>query len=144
MKIMRVICNSNSGKSISNRYLNLGFNVNSIFSVLIGKEYEVFAMSLWSQALFILLADENHLPSWFPLDLFSLSNPDLPGGWSFSSDLDNANGLQALWGYERLITDTSHYDGLLERDPEALRHFYEEERLHIDSGDHLPQEKMPS
>jgi hypothetical protein len=41
--------------------------------------------------------------------------------------LANEKGLQALWSYEQLINDTSHYEGLIERDPTALRHFYEEE-----------------
>jgi hypothetical protein len=126
---MRVTCISDSGQSLSAQLLRFGYTVKSVFSVSVGKEYEVLAMSLWCGAVLLLLADEHHLPHWFPTELFSLSDPGLPAGWSFSPSLTNENGLQALWGYERLITDASHYDGLLERDPEALRFFYEEERL---------------
>lgn len=126
---MRVTCISDSGQSLSDQFLRLGYTVKSAFSVSVGKEYEVFAMSLWSGAILLLLADEHHLPNWFPLELFSLIDPGLPADWSFWPNLANKNGLQALWGYERLITDASHYDGLVERDPEALRHFYEEEQL---------------
>lgn len=128
---MHVTCISNSGHSLSDQYLRLGYTVRSAFAVSVGKEYDVFAMSLWCGAILLLLADEHHLPSWFPMELFSLSDPRLPADWSFLPSLANEGGLQALWGYGRLITDASHYDGLVERDPEALRHFYEEERLRL-------------
>jgi hypothetical protein len=126
---MRVTCICNNGQSLSDQFLRRGYTVKSAFSVSVGKEYEVFAMSLWSGVMLLLLADEHHLPNWFPMELFSWSDASLPAGWSFVPSLANEHGLQALWGYQRLTTDASHYDGLVERDPEALRHFYEEERL---------------
>ncbi len=114
-------------------YLRLGYTTGSEFSVVVDKEYEVFAMSLWCGAIQVLLADEYHLPNWFPLEIFELCNLKLPGDWFYAASLHNTGGLQSLWGYERLITDPSHYDGLLERDPDALRHFYEEEGRWRDS-----------
>jgi hypothetical protein len=129
--IMRVTCKDNSGQSLSSQLYRLGYTGQSTFSVLVGKEYEAFGMSLWRGALLLLLADEHHLPNWFPLELFSLSDRRLPKDWAFSPSLNNEEGLQALWGYGRLITDMAHYDGLMERDPEALRYFYEEERLQL-------------
>jgi hypothetical protein len=128
---MRAICKANSGEFLSNELLRLGHTDKSIFSVSVDKEYEVFAMSLWRGAILILLADEHHLPNWFPMELFSLSAPCLPSDWSFVHSPTNKDGLQALWGYERLIIDVSHYEDLIERDPEALRHFYKEERLRL-------------
>jgi hypothetical protein len=126
---MRVNCISQNGKSLSDQFIRLGYTEQSEFSLSVGKEYEVYAMSLWCGVILLLLADEYHLPNWFPMELFSLSDPGIPADWSFLPSLANEKGLQALWGYERLITDASHYDGLVERDPVALRYFYEEECL---------------
>lgn len=126
---MQVICNYNSGQTFPARLLNLGYTTQSAFTVSVGKEYQVFAMALWRGVVLMLLADDSHFPNWFPIDLFSMSDSRLPENWSFLSAESNESGLQALWGYERLITDDSHYDGLLEREPEALRHFYAEEQL---------------
>lgn len=126
---MRARCLSNDGRSLSENYKNLdGYTAESIFDVAIGKEYQVFAMSLWSGAILILLADENHLPSWFPIELFLIIDSRLPNNWAFAST-PASSYLQGLWGYELIINDPSHYDGLLERNPEALRSFYEEEKL---------------
>jgi len=124
---MRVICISKTGESLSDQVIRLGYTLESNFSLSVGTEYEAFAMSLWCGVILLLLADEDHLPNWFPMELFSLSDSGIPAAWSFLPSLANEKGFQALWGYERLINDTSHYEGLIERDPTALRHFYEEE-----------------
>ncbi|QOK94357.1 hypothetical protein HF908_23540 (plasmid) [Ralstonia pseudosolanacearum] len=114
--------------------LSLGYTPQSSFTVSVGREYRVFAMALWQGVMLLLLADDHHLPNWFPMCLFSVSDSRLPDEWSFCSTESNEGELQALWGYEQLIADTTHYDGLLEREPEALRYFYEEEtrRLNLD------------
>ena len=75
--------------------------------------------------LLLLLMDEYQLPNWFPADLFSIDEPHLPENWSFKMCINAEHGLQAVWGYEELIFDEAHHDDLLERDPEALRVFYE-------------------
>jgi hypothetical protein len=124
---MRAKCLFNDGKSLSEKYLNLeGYTSKSSFNVAIGGEYLVFAMSLWHGVILILLADESHLPNWFPLELFSIDDRRLPANWSFVSMLESSH-LQALWGYEQLVGDPLRYDALLEREPAALREFYEEE-----------------
>lgn len=134
MKTMRVICNSNSGQSLPSRMLSSGHTLQSSFTVSIGREYHVFAMALWQGVILLLLADDHHLPNWFPMCLFSANDPRLPDEWSFWSAESDEEGLQALWGYKQLIANATHYDGLLEREPEALRYFYEEEtrRLNLD------------
>lgn len=126
---MRATCVSKKGKAFSDQLIRAGYTVNSDFALSVGKDYEVYAMSLWCGVIMLLLADEHHLPNWFPMELFSLRDSRVPADWSFLQSLANEKGLQAIWGYERLITDASHYDDLIERGPTALRHFYEEECL---------------
>jgi hypothetical protein len=125
---MRVICKSNNGTTLSINVLNLGYTSGTIFSISIDKEYDVFAMSSWRGMIAVLLADDHHLPNWFPVECFTINDPCLPPDWSFASSLPSESGIQGIWGYRRLIDDASHYTGLLEREPEALRYFYAEER----------------
>jgi hypothetical protein len=110
----------------------LGYTPQSSFTVSVGREYYVFAMALWRGVILLLLADDYHLPNWFPIQLFSVTDPSLPEEWSFLPSDSDEGMLQALWGYEQMITDATHYDALLDREPEALQCFYEEEkrRLH--------------
>jgi len=116
---MRVTCISKNGESFSDHLIRAGYTANSDFALSVGKEYEVYAMSLWCGVIMLLLADEHHLPNWLPMELLSLSDSRVPADWSFLPCLANEKGLQALWGYERLITDASHYDDLIERGPTA-------------------------
>lgn len=85
----------------------------------------------------LLLADDNHRPNWFPMCLLSVNDPRLPEDWLFKyfESEGDEEWLQALWGYERLITDVTHYEALLEREPEALRYFYEEEKRRLGPDD---------
>jgi hypothetical protein len=134
VKIMRVNCNSNSGQTLPANYLGLGYTSHSNFNISIGEEYNVFGMALWQGVILLLLADDYHLPNWVPAQLFSVTDSRLPADWLFLQSDKEGEMLQALWGYERLITDASHYAGLIERESEALQFFYQEEkrRLHCD------------
>lgn len=134
---MRVICNSDSGRSLSKGLLALGYTPQSNFTVSIGREYRVYAMSLWQGVIFVLLKDDTGLPNWFPIPLFTVTDSRLPENWLFSSHNGDESRLRALWGYDKLVTDVAHYDLLIERDPEALKIFYEEERRWVSSTDGL-------
>lgn len=131
MKNMRVLCIHNLGRNLSAELLKTGYTIHSEFPVSIGKEYSVFGMKIWEGFILVLLSDDNRLPNWFPISLFMLTDSRLPEHWSFTSipcDRDT-HEVRGLWGYDRLITDETHHDALLEREPEALRHFYNEVRI---------------
>ncbi|WP_117215857.1 GNAT family acetyltransferase [Allorhizocola rhizosphaerae] len=81
-------------------------------------------MSLYAGALMVLILDDTRLPYWYPIQLFEVADPALPNEWLFA-DYGNSEHLQAIWGYEELIREESHYDALLERDADALRIFME-------------------
>lgn len=123
---MRVTCRFNLGKALPSKYLELGYTEESMFDVSIGKEYPVFAMALWKSVLLLLLSDEHELPNWYPVELFSVSAPRLPQGWFFAAYQEHPHAVEAAWGYERLVCDVSHWEALLERDPDALKVFFQE------------------
>jgi hypothetical protein len=128
---MRAICNNNRGQTLPAHLLTLGYTPQSSFTVSIDREYRVFAMALWRGVVLLLLADDHHLPNWFPVHLFSVTDSRLPEDWLFQKSESENGMLQALWGYEQLIRDATHYEGLIEREPEALRCFYEEEKRRL-------------
>lgn len=125
---MRVSCSANTGKALAPRYL-VGNTPESVFHVTVGRDYEVFAIAVYRGAPLLLLSDDNGLPNWYPVDLFSISDPRVSVDWLAASYPDNATGLQFLLGYGQLISDESHYDALLERSPEAMEVFRQQTSL---------------
>jgi hypothetical protein len=130
---MQIITREHSGKMLPSKYFALGYTEQSEFYLTIGKEYTVFAIALWRSTILFLICDDYDLPSWHPAELFSISQPRMPDNWLFSTSVANEHGVEALWGYERLAIDPSHYEALLERDPVALG-FFHEEKLAQESG----------
>jgi hypothetical protein len=72
-------------------------------------------MALWESRLMVLLSDETDLPSWYPVELFSVTDSHVPGDWLCEVNMQNDGGLRAIQGYERLIRDDAHHDALQER-----------------------------
>jgi hypothetical protein len=130
---MRITCKSNKGDGLPEKYFREGYTRESEFHLVIGKNYTVFGMALWRSVLVLLLLDEDHLPNWYPIDLFSVEDPRLPESWFFASYQGNELLVQALWGYERLVCDSSHHDALSDREPNAMKLFFEEVRRRCES-----------
>jgi hypothetical protein len=105
----------------------LGYTDQSVLHVTVGREYFVFAISMWRGILQVLLSDDNGLPNWYPMECFSVTDEHLPDDWLFAFyGRDESADLQALWGYADLIHDDEHYDLLLERDESAMNIFVRE------------------
>jgi len=120
---MKVVCTANSGKALQTKYL-VGYSPETVFHLTLGAEYIVFAFSVYRGSPMLLLAeDRTSLPNWYPVDLFSISDARVPQGWLSASYTASGEALQFLMGYERIVSDESHYDGLLERIPADLEAF---------------------
>lgn len=126
---MRALCRANTGKALPPTHFSAapGDTEETAFCVSIGKEYLVLGVALWHSVILLLVLDDTNLPYWYPVELFCMTDARLPDDWFFSVSAATEHGVQAIWGYEHLVTDSSHYGALLERDPEALRLFYQEE-----------------
>jgi hypothetical protein len=122
---MRVRCTANTGKVLTSKYLS-GNTKQSVFHVTVEKEYLVFAIAVYRGATLLLLSDDNGLPNWYPIDLFTISDAKIPPDWFSAIYAHNEGALQFLQGYERIVKDESHYDALLERSEEALVVFEKE------------------
>ena len=133
---MKVSCIANSGKSLPGAYLSHGYFAESVFRIAIGKEYLVFGMALWDSRLMVLLSDEDDLPNWYPVELFSLVDPRLPTDWMCNVNMKNEGGLKAVWGYESLVLDDEHHDALQERESGALEIFQNERNRRLAESPH--------
>jgi len=125
---MRVVCSGKTGKCLSAKYLAAlsGETEQTEYDVSVGKEYEVFGVAVWRSIILLLLLDDGNLPDWYPVELFSVADAQLPEDWFFSVSVANEHGVEAIWGYDHLVRTPSHYEALLERDPSALRMFFKE------------------
>jgi hypothetical protein len=132
---MKVLCRFNTGKAVRQKKLPPtyfaafhGESEETIFNVSIGKEYPVFAIASWQSVIILLLADEAHKPNWYSIELFSVTDARLPEDWFFSNRVANEHGVEAIWGYERLVSDPNHYEALIERHREAVAIFEQEKQ----------------
>jgi hypothetical protein len=130
---MRLLCKINTGKALRQQPFSpayfaafRGETDETIFHVVIGKEYPVFAMAAWKSVLNVLVLDETQKPNWYSIELFSVADGRLPQDWSFSNTIAKEHGVEAIWGYEAMVSDPTHYAALIERDSRALAVFHEE------------------
>lgn len=123
---MTVICINNTGRSLPPRYFDDGYTKDSVFHVTVGNQYTVFGIELWRSVIVVLVLDDTELPCWYPIDLFTISDPHLPADWFFASYPGNDLLVRAVWGYEHLVMDTLHHDALADRDPKAMKIFRQE------------------
>ena len=121
---MRVICKANDGSALRPDSIQAGFTARSIFPTSVGKEYSVVGMGIWKSKLELLLKDDFGKPNMFPAELFEFKDRKLPDWWEFAW-LNNANALDALWGYPELLS-VQYFESLFERVPEALSSFDKE------------------
>jgi hypothetical protein len=105
----------------------------TVFYVTVGSEYEMLGLGIYRTTMLGLILDDTRTPSWLPIGLFKLQGSTLPTDWRFAV-LDGraasggaiVDGWVALWGYQKLVEDASHRDGLVENDVDALKIFFRE------------------
>lgn len=105
----------------------------TVFHVEVGKDYPVMGLGMFETLLAVLICDETGYPRWDPLGLFEIKVSTMPAGWEFAlydslaaSGGDASNRWVARWGYPELVRNGLHSDELIERDPEALKIFFQE------------------
>jgi hypothetical protein len=132
---MRVKCTANSGNALTKQYLDVGYTLESVFKITQGREYQVFAVGIYGGATLILLSDDDDLPNWYPINLFSVADDRVPRDWHIAYFPGGGNALQLIIGYERLVLDEAHYDNLLERSSVDLEIFrLEKSKLKFGDG----------
>lgn len=98
---------------MSAEYFELGYTSAAEFDLKQGKEYIVYGIILSNGVLSYLTVGEGSLPAWYPAPLFEQTRRDLPDDWFFAY-LSKEEGyvINAIWGYEELVSRDDHFDGL--------------------------------
>ncbi len=120
---MRVKCISNSGNTLSEKYIINGELPTAEYPLSVGNEYTVYGISQWKNVIYYLTINKyNTLPSWYPADLFEITDNLLPIEWYYNC-FKNSETLSAIWGYSELALIEKHYEDLIERNDNAIKIF---------------------
>ena len=118
---MKVVCKyndpSNVPKNIPDDF-DFGLNVE--------KEYLVMGMLTYkkSNSLYFLI-DENGRPSWFPFQIFEISNNVIPENWFVKINTDNDYvDFYNLMGFNELCNNEDFFNQLLERDEKTMQIYF--------------------
>ena len=120
---MKVICHYND----PSKNLPEGSPDNFDYGLEKEKEYLVMGIMLFENSLEYLI-DENGKPSWFPHQLFTISNTRLSQNWHFKAfPRQESDKLLFLCGFYELCCDKDFqfYTLLLERDENALSKYFQ-------------------
>lgn len=128
---MKVLCKYSDNKSVPPAArTNIDLD-SAVFDVVVGQEYIVYGQSIFAARLLYLIdPDEDSRPNWYPPELFEISDGSVPPSWKFAfCSGQYLDGVGAIWGYEELVANAGHLDGLWERDPAALLSFARQKLL---------------
>ena len=108
---------------------SLFFEDTEFDGLVLGDSYRVFGVGMWGTTL-VALAEVYTDPMWLPVGVFDFASDAFPSSWKFSildplsaSGVGNEDQWNFLFGYERLVENEVHRDGIIEREPEELDSF---------------------
>lgn len=93
----------------------------------VGGIYNVYGIICGMNCIYYLIYVESQGPTWWvPAPLFELIDSSMPKQWviSYKSDADEEKyGFPLRIGYEHLVFNRYHFDGLIDRNPDDIRIF---------------------
>lgn len=119
---MKVLCKHNDPNNVPSDVPN-SFN----FGLEIDKEYLVMGIVMAEKQLWYLV-DEKSRPSFFPYQLFQITDDSISVNWHFKLYSED-DGIfpfdkEAMWGYSELCFNENHYEQLVDREPEVLKLYF--------------------
>ncbi|WAC14693.1 hypothetical protein [Dyadobacter pollutisoli] len=114
---MKVICKFNAPSNVPDNIPN-DFD----FGLCTGKEYTVMGMLTFKGSNNLhFLVDENGRLSWFPFQIFTISNNEVPENWFININVDDIHvDYLNLLCFDELCNKKDFFNQLLERDEEAI------------------------
>ncbi len=127
---MIAVCIHNRGSQLADHQRGRFTSFDERYDLTIGSPYEVLGMGIFETTLCLLVQDDWGGPFFFPAGLFDCRDQALPASWRFSlleaiaySGRDLWTRCIAVWGYDELVNDPTHMEGLGNLDERALRIF---------------------
>lgn len=121
---MKIVMKENK-QVFSPRTYQLGYSDETVFEFDKIFSYVVYGICIWKEVIhYLLIEKEGYLPSWYPAELFSITDNSVPFEWYFNFYGDeNEPMLSAIWGYKELAMDKNHYYDLIERESKDISIF---------------------
>ena len=118
---MKIICKYNDPSNLPG-----GIPDDFDYGLVLSKEYLVMGiMTFKNSDNLYFLVDENGRPSWFPYQIFEISNKKLPCNWFVKINYENQfTDYKNLLGFDELCNNENFFNQLLERDEDAMRIYF--------------------
>ncbi len=135
----------NSGKYLSQKFLDNGWTKEATELLEINKEYNVYGICFFEKDICMYLVIDKYLkPYWLPDELFEITNPKISSLWYFKKykKPDIIINFWMICGYKELVNEETHNDDLMERKPAALEIFYKrKQEMDLEFPDNSIKEK---
>jgi hypothetical protein len=136
---MKVVCVSNSGKSLPGNYLDArrGYDGAKEFQITVGREYVVYALALRkNEQVWYYISDDDQLyyPFNYPAPLFQVIDCTLSQYWRYAFTPEHLDHV-ALFAFEEWVRDEYYYDRLTDNVEHDASKFREMKHLmDLESG----------
>lgn len=125
---MRIKCIGNNGSYLDKITLQKSGDLKTVeYPIKIGDEYVVYGQMIYDEVLYYLIKGTyEDLPSWYPAELFEVTNNLIYMEWYFR--FDSKSELSAIWGYWELVFSLEHYNGLIDREKKDIKIFLDRKK----------------
>jgi len=90
--------------------------------VTVGREYIVYAISMFRGVCFFQVVDDLEYPAWYPSWFFEKTDMSLPSDWICNFQRGD---LALVIGPEFIAKDEESYNAMVQLEPEPVRLFWE-------------------
>jgi hypothetical protein len=122
---MIVQCVSNSARDLPDSALDprRGYGRNTNFSITVGQEYVVYAMTVFLCQNWYYICDDDKLyyPVWYPSSCFRVMSGKIPAIWEY--DYQAGPPPQAVFSFPEWAHDDRFYERLTDKEPDAVATF---------------------
>lgn len=85
-------------------------------------EYEVYAISLFENNIYLQIINDANIPEWMPNVFFEIINNEMPSDWVCNFFLDDP---KLIIGPDFIAKDINSYNAMVELEPNEAKLFWE-------------------
>jgi hypothetical protein len=121
---MKVKCIKTEGYTFGIRDVKNGVNMTTNYNgVDLNNNYFVYGIIIYREGIRYLLHDKFDMPNWYPAELFTVIENNIPNNWYYKFNGYTEYGITAIWGYHELVNNEEHYNGLCEQESNDVNLF---------------------
>lgn len=127
---VRAIATTGNVLPVMSRDSLVGIDDSTQFPVTIGRDYAVFAMTVYlGMAWYYVLDDDGHAwPTWMPAPLFEVVDGSIPPTWTLGYFNFGREDQYPILSFPEWAGDHTFYERLVDGDESAVRTFSERRR----------------